>query len=233
MSRRIRSGTAAEWAAAEAAGRVLRRGEQGWDETNAVMKIGDGATPWSQLPVAGEAVANAQAAAVVAGAPAAGDTLAELHARLAVMEARRGGLDEYPVYGINSGGSGTLVLGTGTAEVPNSLITIGPSNDEDVWLEAQMIFQQTALGNGSVLLYIYETTGLAAANYGNVVATFVAALPNATGTASKWGQVNGRKRLGRVTSERTFKMAAAASAANLASGYFSAPCPSFLGAFVP
>jgi hypothetical protein len=41
-----RRGTAAQWAAADP---VLGDGEMGIDKTNAIIKIGDGVTPWSQI----------------------------------------------------------------------------------------------------------------------------------------------------------------------------------------
>jgi hypothetical protein len=43
----LREGTAAQWAGADP---VLSAGEPGWDSTNGILKIGDGATAWSALP---------------------------------------------------------------------------------------------------------------------------------------------------------------------------------------
>lgn len=45
----IRQGTAAQWAAADAAGRRLALGEPGLDTTNGIMKYGDGVTAWASL----------------------------------------------------------------------------------------------------------------------------------------------------------------------------------------
>lgn len=44
---RCRRGTAAEWAAANP---VLAAGEPGFETDTEVMKLGDGASPWTALP---------------------------------------------------------------------------------------------------------------------------------------------------------------------------------------
>ncbi len=43
-----RKGTAAEWAASSY---VLKKGEVGQDTTNGILKLGDGTSKWSQLPI--------------------------------------------------------------------------------------------------------------------------------------------------------------------------------------
>ncbi len=42
-----RRGSAAEWASVNP---ILRAGEPGWDTTNKNQKVGDGVTPWNDLP---------------------------------------------------------------------------------------------------------------------------------------------------------------------------------------
>lgn len=49
----VKRGTAAQWAAAEAAGIILLDGELGYDDDVDLFRVGDGATPWSQLSVYG------------------------------------------------------------------------------------------------------------------------------------------------------------------------------------
>lgn len=44
---RIRTDTALNWATNNP---ILRRGEQGFDNTNRILKIGNGITPWADLP---------------------------------------------------------------------------------------------------------------------------------------------------------------------------------------
>lgn len=119
--------------------------------------------------------------------------------------------DEFPIWSINAGGTGNINIPTsGTAELAANLITVPPSPHEDVWLEASMIYQQTALGVGQMFLYIYE--GLS-----TQITSFVAQLPNNTG-GQKYGQVWGKYNLGRTTVHREFTLRASATFACQALG---------------
>lgn len=83
---RLRGGTMAT----APAGLVLAAREPAVEYDSGRMKIGDGVTAWAALRYVDDAALDAALAAIAAvvnGAPAGGDTLAELHARIAAVEA--------------------------------------------------------------------------------------------------------------------------------------------------
>lgn len=129
--------------------------------------------------------------------------------------------DDYPIKAVNAGATGNINIPTsGTAEIGGCFITVPPT-DEEVWVEAQLIFQQTTVGVGQALLFLCE--GPASTQ----LTSWVSQLPNNIG-ATKYGQVGGKFRLGRVTTYRHLFLRAQATFA--CQGLASAFSPCYLGA---
>lgn len=112
-------GTTAEWAAAS--GRILTRGQLGYDETADVLKVGDGASAWAALPAVG------------AGGGAAWGTMtgvisaqADLMAALAAKLAKAGGTMTGPLVTAAPATDAGLNL-TPAATDPSSPV------DGDIW----------------------------------------------------------------------------------------------------
>lgn len=131
--------------------------------------------------------------------------------------------DDYPIFATNAGATGLITIPTsGTVEVGGCFITVPPT-DKEVWIEAQLIFQQTALGVGQVYLYLCEGSA------STQITSWVGQLPNNTG-GQKYGQVGGKFRIGRVTSHRHLFLRASASFA--CQGLANTFNPCFIGATI-
>lgn len=128
--------------------------------------------------------------------------------------------DDFPIYAINNGGTGSVALpSSGSAEIAGCLISV-PITDQDVWLDGQMVFKQTTVGVGFVSLYVYEGS--------TIICSWVAPLPNSIAANAQYGQVGGKFNLGPQTAKRRLVLKGASPFA--ASAFMSATNPAYLGA---